>query len=77
VRSKKEHEVQQRVFQQGERVTWRDASGERQRGRVLQHSPAKVDPNGTEQGEVLVMREGSSHVSALPPECLALAEPGA
>ena len=24
--------------------------------------------------EVLVMREGSSHVSALPPECLALTE---
>jgi hypothetical protein len=75
VRQKKEFEVQQRVFQQGERVTWRDASGERQRGRVLQHSP-KPDPGGTEQGEVLVMREGSSHVSALPPECLALAEPG-
>jgi hypothetical protein len=77
VRSKKELEVQQqRVFQQGERVTWRDASGERQRGRVLQHSPATHDPGGTALGEVLVMREGSSHVSALPPECLALAEPG-
>jgi hypothetical protein len=75
VRSKKEFEVEQRVFQQGERVTWRDASGERQRGRVLQHSPGTHDPAGTSQGEVLVMREGSSHVSALPPECLDLADP--
>jgi len=68
--------VQHRVFQQGERVTWRDASGERQRGRVLQHTPGTPDPSGVPQGEeVLVMREGSSHVSALPPQCLALAEP--
>lgn len=68
--------MQHRIFQQGERVTWRDASGERQRGRVLQHSPGAFEPHGVEEGEkVLVMREGSSHVSALPPECLALAEP--
>jgi hypothetical protein len=65
--------VQHRVFQQGERVTWRDASGERQRGRVLQHSRAASEGEATSE-EVLVMREGSSHVSALPPECLALAE---
>jgi hypothetical protein len=68
--------MEQRVFQQGERVTWRDASGERQRGRVLQHSPGAADPSGKNRGEeVLVMREGSSHVSALPPGCLALSEP--
>jgi hypothetical protein len=70
--------VKQRVFQQGDRVMWQDASGERQRGHVLQHSRGGVDPEGAElDEEVLVMREGSSHVSALPPECLALAEPGA
>jgi hypothetical protein len=65
-----------RVFQQGQRVTWKDASGERQRGHVLQHSPSGLDPQGTERPEqVLVMREGSSHISMLPPEALALMEP--
>lgn len=64
-----------RVFQNGDRVTWRDASGERQRGRVLQHSPGGVDADGlAREGEVLVMREGSSHVTVLPPDALALAE---
>lgn len=64
-----------RVFQQGDRVTWRDASGERQRGHVLQHSPGRVDAEGAPRGdEVLVMREGSSHVSVLPPDALVLAE---
>lgn len=67
--------MEHRLFQQGQRVTWRDAAGERQRGRVLQHSPGKHDAEGASGGEeVLVMREGSSHVSALPPECLALLE---
>jgi hypothetical protein len=66
--------VKHRVFQQGERVTWRDASGERQRGHVLQHSRAGLDTEGSEREEVLVMKEGSSHVSALPPHELVLAE---
>jgi hypothetical protein len=68
-------DVEQRVFKQGERVTWRDGSGERQRGHVLQHSRAGLDADGAERAdEVLVMREGTSHVSALPPDELALAE---
>jgi hypothetical protein len=67
--------VKQRVFQQGDRVMWRDASGERQRGLVLQHSRGGVDPEGAERDEeVHVMREGSSHVSVLPPHELVLAE---
>jgi len=62
-------------FQQGQRVTWKDASGERQRGHVLQHSPGGREEDGTERPEeVLVMREGSSHISALPPQALDLAE---
>lgn len=54
---------------------WRDASGERQRGHVLQHSRGSLDAEGAEHTEeVLVMREGSSHVSVLPPDALVLAE---
>lgn len=54
---------------------WRDAAGERQRGHVLQHSRGGVDPDGAERDEeVLVMREGSSHVSVLPPDALVLSE---
>jgi hypothetical protein len=65
-----------RVFQQGQRVTWRDASGERQRGQVLQHQPPAQDAQGSErQEEVLVMRDGSAHISAIPPEALSLMEP--
>lgn len=68
-------DVKRRVFQQGQRVTWKDASGERQRGRVLQYNPGKLDADGCERDEqVLVMREGSSHVSVLPPDELVLAE---
>jgi hypothetical protein len=68
-------DVKQRVFQQGDRVMWRDASGERQRGHVLQHSRGSLDAEGAEHDEeVLVMREGSSHVSVLPPHALVLAE---
>jgi len=67
--------VKHRVFQQGDRVTWRDASGERQRGHVLQHSRGSSDLEGAESSEqVMVMKEGSSHVSVLPPEALVLAE---
>jgi len=67
--------VKQRVFQQGDRVMWRDASGERQRGHVLQHSRGGVDAEGAERDEeVLVLREGSSHVSVLPPDDLVLSE---
>lgn len=67
--------MKQRVFQQGDRVMWRDASGERQRGHVLQHSRGGVDAGGEQRDEeVLVMREGSSHVSVLPPDALVLAE---
>jgi hypothetical protein len=67
--------VKQRVFQQGDKVMWQDASGERQRGHVLQHSRGGIDPEGAERDEeVLVMREGSSHVSVLPPHALVLAE---
>jgi hypothetical protein len=65
-----------RVFQHGQRVTWKDASGERQRGRVLQHSPSGLDPHGSERPEqVLVMREGSAHISMMPPDALSLMEP--
>jgi hypothetical protein len=67
--------VKQHVFQQGDRVTWRDASGERQRGHVLQHSRGGLDAEGAELTEqVLVLREGTSHVSVLPPDALVLAE---
>ena len=67
-----------RVFQQGDRVTWRDASGERQRGHVLQHSPGGIDSDGAARGdEVLVLCEGTSRVTVLPPEALVLAEEGA
>jgi len=63
------------VFQQGQRVTWKDASGERQHGQVLQHSPGGRDERGAERPEqVLVMRDNSSHVSALPPSALHLSE---
>jgi hypothetical protein len=63
------------VFKQGDRVTWKDGSGERQRGHVLQHSHGGLDADGSERAEeVLVMREGTSHVSTLPPEALALAD---
>jgi hypothetical protein len=68
-------DVMSRVFQQGERVTWRDASGERQRGHVLQHSNRGLAPTDSGRGEeVHVMREGTSHVTVLPPSELALAE---
>jgi hypothetical protein len=68
-------DVERRVFKQGDRVTWRDGSGERLRGHVLQYSPAGLDADGRERAEeVLVMREGSHHVSVLPPDALALAE---
>jgi hypothetical protein len=67
--------VEHKVFKQGDRVTWKDGSGERLRGRVLQHSRAGVDADGSERAdEVLVMSEDSHHVSALPPDALALAE---
>lgn len=67
--------MEQRVFRQGQRVIWKDGSGERQRGHVLQHSRAGVGADGIERDEeVLVMREGTSHVSALPPAALLLAE---
>ena len=56
-------------------MIWKDGSGERQRGHVLQHSHAVLGADGTERDEeVLVMREGTSHVSALPPSALVLAE---
>jgi hypothetical protein len=68
--------MKRRVFQQGQRVTWRDASGERHHGQVLQHSPAGRDEHGAERPEqVLVMRDNSSHVSTLPPDSLLLADP--
>jgi hypothetical protein len=68
-------DVKQRVFQQGDRVMWRDASGERQRGHVLQHSRGRLDGEGAERDEeVLVMRDGSSHISVLPPNALVLSE---
>jgi hypothetical protein len=42
---------------------------------VLQHSHGGVEADGTERDEeVLVLREGSSHVSVLPPDALVLAE---
>ncbi|HWO13515.1 MAG TPA: hypothetical protein VNN80_28635 [Polyangiaceae bacterium] len=67
--------MNERVFQQGQRVSWRDASGERQHGHVLQHTPGWRDEEGSERPEqVLVLRDNSSHVSALPPDCLSLSE---
>jgi hypothetical protein len=75
LRDSRGSDVKQRVFQQGDRVMWRDASGERQRGHVLQHSHGGLDPDGSERDEeVLVMRDGSSHVSVLPPNALVLSE---
>ena len=62
-----------KVFQQGERVTWRDASGERQRGHVLQHSHAGRDEAGLSE-QVHVMREGTGRVTVLPPSALSLAD---
>jgi hypothetical protein len=66
--------VKSRVFQQGERVTWRDASGERQRGHVLQHSNRGNPTDSGRAEEVHVMREGTSHVTVLPPSELVLSE---
>lgn len=61
------------MFRQGQRVTWKDASGERQHGHVLQHSPGGHDESGAERpAEVLVLREGTSHIAALPPSALTL-----
>lgn len=59
--------MQQRVFQQGELVTWTDASGQRHRGRVLQHVQRVASPGAAPAGEVLVLKEGTAHVSAIPP----------
>ena len=57
-----------RPFHQGDRVTWTDASGERQQGHVLQHSPRGLDAVALGRAEeVLVVKEGTAHVSALPP----------
>ncbi len=62
-----------KIFQQGDRVTWRDASGERQRGHVLQHSHPGHD--GADPPErVHVMREGTSQVTILPPSALSLTD---
>ena len=39
----------------------------------MQHSHGGLDPEGGERDEqVLVMREGSAHVSVLPPHALVL-----
>jgi hypothetical protein len=60
-------------FQQGQQVTWRDGSGQRYRGRVVQYQPPHVDEQtGAAQGEgVLVVVDGTSHVSLVPPAALA------
>lgn len=60
-------------FQQGQEVTWRDASGQRYRGRVAQYRPAHVDTmTGAERDEeVFVIVDGTSHVSIVPPAALA------
>jgi len=64
--------MRQRVFKQGEHVTWTDASGERQRGHVLQYHPPGFDTGGSKRDEeVLVVREGTAHVTAVPPAALA------
>jgi hypothetical protein len=59
----------ERRFEQGQQVSWRDASGQRYRGRVVQYQPSRVDERtGTAQGEaVLVVVDGTSHVSIVPP----------
>jgi hypothetical protein len=54
---------------------WKDGSGEQQRGHVLQHLRVPLDADSSERREeVLVMREGTSHVSALPPALLVLTD---
>lgn len=67
--------MEERVFQQGELVTWTDASGQRHRGTVLQHvrriSPS---PDALAAGEVLVLKEGTAHVSAIPPAAVVASE---
>lgn len=62
--------MQQRVFRQGDLVTWTDAAGQRHRGRVLQHVrpiSAAPDPEVSRGEEVLVLKEGTAHVSAILP----------
>jgi hypothetical protein len=59
----------ERRFEQGQLVSWKDASGQRYRGRVVQYQPPHVDERtGTSAGEaVLVVVDGTSHVSLVPP----------
>lgn len=56
-------------FQQGQPVSWKDASGQRYHGRVVQYQPSHVDERtGVEHAEgVLVVVDGTSHVSVVPP----------
>lgn len=62
-----------RRFEQGQHVTWKDASGQRYRGRVVQHRPPRVDSStgAKHDEEVLVIIDGTSHVSLVPPSDLA------
>lgn len=62
-----------RRFHQGQQVTWKDASGQRYRGRVVEHQAAEVDQatGATKDKGVLVMIDGSPHVSLVPPADLA------
>lgn len=59
----------ERRFEQGQQVTWKDASGQRYHGRVVQYQPPCVDERtGRAQTEsVLVVVDGTSHVSIVPP----------
>ena len=59
----------ERRFEQGQQVSWKDASGQRYHGRVVQYQPTRVDERtGQAQREtVLVVVDGTSHVSIVPP----------
>jgi len=59
----------ERRFEQGQQVTWKDASGQRYNGRVVQYQPPRIDERtGQAQNEsVLVVVDGTSHVSIVPP----------
>ncbi len=63
-------------FQQGQSVSWKDASGQRYRGRVVQYQPSHVDEStGAARAEgVMVVVDGTSHVSIVPPAALTTEE---
>ena len=63
-------------FRAGQQVTWKDASGQRQRGRVAQDQSERPEgaADATKEG-VLVIIDGTPHVSIVPPAALANDDP--